>query len=312
MRGLNIVILALCCFLSMVSNSCIKERCAGCGESYDSLSSRLLITFSGNYENGFLKTRSNNKIREGIRAAIFTYSSGDNPLHYPSFPGTPVVTTSDEWGNLCLAKGEYLFVPEGIYDFYAISRNSDSLSGITVSKGFSSPLENSIDYLWSSFKESYIEVNTNIVFNFNHCSSRLIIEFIGSEFVKDAQIVSAAINPPERGGRMLLSSGEISKASCIESEMIDMSLNGLSAGIIILPLAQGVNIPVEINVIAKFDGINPELRKCKGVVPAPENGFEGGKSYLFKAKIYEQELLFHQASVLDWADEPAVNLTIAD
>lgn len=307
-NGFMVVILVV----PIIFTSCVKERCTGCGSDPQSESSGLMVSFSCNYDllAGF--TKSTGSMGEGIRASVFAFSCGDNPEYYPSFPGTPVLTVSDNFGNLSMNKGEYLFVPEGYYDFYSISENKETGLGITVASGVSSPLDNGIDYLWASFKNSYIAVNTNICFKFRHCSSRLKIDFSEGEGVKDLQIVRVALAPPLRGGRMTLSSGVINRAERVKEVFEEMTVSGLLAQFTMLPLISGVNIPIEVDLRAKFDGINSEYRKCKVVIPSPTDGFSGGSAYLFRAKVYAQGLELGEAVVLDWNNEPPLNINLTD
>ncbi len=295
-----------------IVTSCIKERCVGCGSDPQSDSTIFMVSFSCNYEYGSGLTKSTGTIGEGVRASVFAFSCGDNPERYPSFPGTPVLTISDNFGNLSLKKGEYLFVPEGYYDFYSISENSKSELDIKVASGVSSTLENGMDYLWASFKDSYIAVNTNICFKFRHCSARLKIDFTGGEGVRDLQIERVSLAPPAKGGRMILSSGTISSADRLEDVSQEMLLSGLSAQFTMLPLNSGIKIPVEVELRAKFDGINPEYRKCKVVIPSPAEGFRGGSSYNFIAKVYAHGLDLGEAVVLDWNSETPVNINLTD
>lgn len=295
-----------------IFTSCIKERCAGCGAAPQYDSAGLMVSFSYNYDyvSGF--TKSTGSMDEGIRASVFAFSSGDNPERYPSFPGTPVVAVSDNFGNLTLRKGEYLFVPEGFYDFYSISENRAGELGIKIASGVSSPLVNGTDYLWASFKNSYIAVNTNICFIFRHCSAQIKIDFTEGDGVSDLHLLRVALAPAAKGGRMILSSGIISSADRVEDVFQEMLLSGSSAQFTMLPLKSGTEIPVEVDLRAKFDGVNPEFRKCKVLIPSPAGGFRGGSSYNFKAVVYAGGLELGEAVVLDWNIESTVNINMTD
>ena len=295
-----------------VSQSCIKERCAGCGTKPLPDSSGYMISFSCNYDYLTGLTKSTTSIGKGIKAVVFAFSCGDNPGSYPPFPGTPVMTTSDEWGNLLLNKGEYLFVPKGYYDFYSISENRDNSLGVSFAGGVSSALENNVDYLWASFRNSYIAVNTNICFKFCHSAVLLNIDFTEGEDIKDLEIVRVSLLPPLRGGRMKLSDGIINDAQGVESSFEEMESVGLSAKYAMLPLRAGVNIPVEVELTAKFGGLNSEFRKCRMVIPSPLNGFRGGSAYKFKAKVYAAGLDLGEAVILDWNSEPSLNIDVTE
>lgn len=290
--------------------SCIKERCCGCDSRSAKDSSALLVSFSGDYKRGEETKGNSSTFGAGIMTSIFAFSSGENPAVYPSFPGTPIIAVSDIFGNLSSNCSKYLFVPAGVYDFYSVSANSNTLMGIEIERGLSAPLNNGVDYLWSSGTDTKVNTNTNVSLIFSHCAARIVVTFIEGEGVKDLIIKKVSINAPEEGARMVLSTGEISPAVAVDSVSIPMKINNRRAQEIILPLKSGVSIPFEVEVEASLSGKSVDCQIYKGVIPSPQGGFMAGNAYHFTARVNSTLIAFFGAVTVEWEDKSITNIEV--
>ncbi|MDP3437737.1 MAG: fimbrillin family protein, partial [Bacteroidales bacterium] len=290
--------------------SCIKERCCGCDSNPVNDTSSLLISFSSDYKRAPVTKNSSSVFPAGIMTSIFTFSSGENPAVYPSFPGTPLIAVSDVFGNLSINSSKYLFVPAGVYDFYSVSANSSSLMGIEIEKGLSGPLANGIDYLWSSGREIKVNTNTNVCLIFSHSAVKVVVTFVEGDGVRDLLLKRVSINPPEEGARMVLSTGEISPAGGVDTFSSPMKINSRSAQEIILPLKRGISIPFEVEIKATLSGKRVDSQIYRGYIPSPQNGFASGNAYHFTARVSNTSITFFGTVTVEWEDKSITNIDI--
>lgn len=292
--------------------SCIKERCCGRDSRSVKETTDLFVSFSGDYKKAENTKSSSSAFPAGIMTTIFAFSSGENPAVYPSFPGTPLTAVSDTFGNLSLNSSKYLFVPAGVYDFYSVSANSRSFMGIEIERGLSAPLINGVDYLWSSGRETKVNTNTNVCLVFSHCAVRVVVRFIEGDGVKNLLVKKVSIYAPQEGARMVLSTGEISPASGVDSVSIPMMVNNRIAEEIILPLKSGVSIPFEVEVKASLSDKSVDSQIYRGVIPSPESGFRAGNAYHFTARVSNTSITFFGAVTIEWVDKSITNIEIYD
>ncbi|MFA5849487.1 MAG: fimbrillin family protein [Bacteroidales bacterium] len=269
--------------------SCIPENCESCNKTIKD-STLLCVSFSGDYT----LTKSVSAIPAGVQTSIFAYSSGSNPKIQSSYPGTPLEAISDVNGNLSICSGNRLFVPPGTYDFYAISTNEPTISGLTIKNGVSNSLDNCVDYLWAASKERSVEQNTNVILQFAHRVATICLTITPEDLANDLAIKSMKVRLPLSGSSMNISTGIISAARVLDTAMTQMSLKENTGTCLMLPLISGTDLPVEICIDAII---------YRASIPAPAKGFEGGFRYKYIASVGLSGITFLNASLEEWKEQ---------
>lgn len=288
--------------------SCIGDRCYSCKQEKSS-NGQFKIDFSGSYA----ITKSASVFPAGVETSFFAYYSGEDPSHKKEHPGTPITAVSDNSGNFQIANNLALYLAPGYYDFYAISTNSLSLIGLAFKMGQSDTLKNGIDYLWAQKRDITICNNSNIQFNFNHVAASIIIEVTTNT---DSQANSqqlklnrVLIDVPETYQTLKLASGEIIPAKSLSALKAKMHIDSNKATYIILPLAKGVEIPVELD-ITSIPSSNQETYFCK--LPSPANGFQGGMQYKYRITVSLGKISFGNATVEHWNEKEISNIFLSE
>ncbi|MFA5850017.1 MAG: fimbrillin family protein [Bacteroidales bacterium] len=288
--------------------SCAKEKCKNCPSLPDS--SLLCVSFSGDYSLQTQTKASSTAFPSGIQTSIHAYSAGDNPTIKAAYPGTPISATSDASGNLVFNSGVNLFMPGGSYDFYSVSTNSSSVPNITFTNGLSGVLNNGVDYLWASGKNTSVTANTNVPFQFAHRATALRLNITAGDGVTGLTVKSIKIGQTQQGAVMGLSTGVISAASALSADKADMMLDSNTGTFIMLPLIAGISIPVEVYVDATIGGSAQTNKKYTATIPAPTGGFESGTIYKFAASIGASGITFLNATLEDWNEQTLVSINL--
>jgi len=270
------------------------------------------ITFSGDYS--LLKnTKSGTKqFPSGIQTSIVTYNAGDNPISKGSYPGTPIGATSEANGNLVLNGGAYLFIPNGIYDFYAVSTNTSSIPSMSFTNGISSGLLNGTDYLWASNKNLTIMANTFVPLRFLHRSSAITISIVAGEGVSNLLVKNILIAQSQEGAAMSLSSGIIPAANKLSPTMAFMNVFSNTGTFIMLPIKSGISIPFEVYADSVFGEKAVLNKRFTATIPAPDGGFESGIIYKFTASMESFGVIFLKSSLEDWDEENLMNISLTE
>jgi len=248
----------------------------------------------------------------GVQTSIFAYASGSNPQIQSSYPGTPVEASSDMYGNLSICSGGRLFVPRGLYDFYAISTNSPTISGLTIKNGVSNSLVNCVDYLWASSKDRSVENNTNVILQFVHMMTIISLTIESDNYADNIVVKSIKVRLPLPGSSMNISIGKISSAKVLDTAMTSMVLKENAGSCIMLPLVYGIDLPVEITIDATVGGVTIKDKRYKASIPAPEGGFEGGFRYKYTASAGVTQIAFHNAVLEEWDEQTLTTINLCE
>ena len=265
------------------------------GTNSGSQEEEALITFNASIE-GRNMSRSMSPMKKGIQSRLFAFQAED---------GTPAVTPFEQGlyetvslGVLSGVNGFKMYLPNDIYNFYAVSDNFSTIPPRFTS-GQSEPLFNGIDYLWwESVQQDITSSQVNIPIVFLHAASQVVIEISEGQGVKLDRIVSAMITPPEPGATMNLTTGEIKPATTY-GKADKMGINGSTVQYIMLPLS--TSVPMKFTFDALVTG-ETATRTYTADVPLPDNELKAGNSYLFSAIIDGNALSFSTVNVKDWTE----------
>ena len=302
-HSLGLPLLAL--VLVLQHTSCTPENCASCKKTIKDRT-LLCVSFSGDYT----PTKSVTAIPAGVQTSIFAYSSGSNPQTQASYPGTPMEAISDVNGNLWICSGNRLFVPPGTYDFYAISTNEPTISGLNIKNGVSNSLANGVDYLWAASKERSVEQNTNVALQFAHMVATVCLTITPDVQTNHFAVKSIKVRLPMSGSSMNISTGKISAARELNTAMTKMSLQENAGTSVILPLVSGTDLPVEICIDATVGKMVLIDKIYRGSIPAPAKGFEGGFRYKYVASVGVSGITFLNASLEEWNEQTLTTINL--
>jgi len=301
---------------AFIATSCVKERCCSCESPSGKESSMLMVSFGCEFEAIKATKSESHPLPHGIKTTIYAYSSGEDPLSRSPYPGTPVTAVSDRSGGLAITDQELLFLPYGEYDFYSVSANCSTMRGVSFTEGLSTPLNNGDDYLWAGRKEVEIKSNTQLILRFRHSQALISITISKGEQADSIGIIRALLYPPQKGGRMRLSTGEIGAAQSTEKQGVSLIRHSdperVVLNYIILPLAEGIPLMVELETDIFYWGGKVINESRVGTLPMPKGGYRAGYRYNYKASVADKELIFNAATVNEWVYEAPFNIEIRE
>ncbi|MEN6619419.1 MAG: fimbrillin family protein [Rikenellaceae bacterium] len=199
------------------------------------------ITFYGSH---YRETKSSTTLENGTRVVIYAFEPND--INNPH-SRTPMELFAAAGGVLTPATP--LFLPRGSYDFYSVSLNKSSNSGITFSGGVSGQLSNGEDYLWASSKNSSVNGNTNIILTYKHTACKVNISINEASNISNVCITSVKYTlPSETALRMNLGNGTI-QASASVSPLSTIPGTGNSRTFICLPCSAAMEVEIKLNAI---------------------------------------------------------------
>jgi len=290
--------------IAALLTSCGNLECDICDEKQ---TTGYCVTFNGSVG---IQTKSGSYFSEGIKGLVYAYGSGDNPRSSKSYPGTPIVTISDDGGNLFNETN--LFMPKGEYDFYSISENKTNVPTIQFTDGISGSLRNGIDYMWAKKSENIVQ-NTAVAFLFEHKAACISINVKEGTGVTGITLKSIKIALPDSTlSVMTLGTGEIVKSKSISSQLKEITISGLSSSAVILPLEESINLPFEIIADIKIGTEIFTSRKYTGVLKSPATGFSGGTIYKYSATVNASSISFTNAVIEDWKQIDIGNTEISE
>lgn len=256
---------------------------------------KTLITFHASIESRNM-TRSLSPMRKGITSSIYAYKSPITSLETPSAEG---VYTTATVGILTGVEGYKMYLPNGIYYFYAISNNSSVTPAKFINER-SEPLSNGIDYLWASNKlQDVTSTQVSMPILFQHSATQVVFKISAGSGIKLDKLVSATITPTNPGATMDMITGEITSSTTYSTGTVNMGVNGFTAQYIMLPLKTSAAMPLTLQVLA--DGENTP-RTYNVNVPLPDGELSGGNSYVFSAVIDGNSVSFPNVEVLNWTE----------
>ena len=270
-------------------NSGTPDNNNGSGNSKTSL-----VTFHATVESRNM-TRSLSPMQTGIASLIFAYKSPIGSLNDIAEEGLYVTSSA---GVLAGANNYRMYLPTGIYSFYAVSNNSYSTPP-QFTDGISHALVNGVDYLWANNKLQ--DINTEQVSQpiiFLHSATQVVFEISTDPSLKLDQLVSATITPSTPGATMNLSNGSITPASSYAAP-VRMGINGALAQYIMLPLSTTTPMKLVLNVLVNGE---TAARTYSVDVPVPDGELKSGNSYRFSAVIGTSSVSFSDVNIMSWTD----------
>lgn len=298
--------IGLICGMAVLLSGCAKSyityelQCGNCnngnGSSSGSNEGTALVTYFASVESRNISVRSMSPMKKGVISSIFAYKSTDG-----SSEGIPVSNGNYETsspGVLTGSNGFKMYLPNGMYNFYAVSDNFSTIPP-SFSNGKSEPLFNGIDYLWwKSTMQDITSSQVNIPIVYEHVGTQVVIDVTAGAGIQLNRLLFATITPPEPGARMDLSTGTIPPAKTY-GKMDKMGINGFTAQYIMLPLQ--TDMPMSLFLEVQADG-ESGTRTYTVDVPVPDGMLKSGNSYVFKAVIDGNSVSFPTVSIKDWTE----------
>lgn len=255
-----------------------------------------LVTFHASVESRNL-TRALSPVRKNVQAVVYAFaSSASGASGTPLAHGAYISATP---GQLQGLDGYKMYLPAGVYDFYAVSDNT-AYTPPTFAGGRSEPLRNETDYLWwRGVRQDVTSTQAGVPIVFLHCAAQVVFEVAAGAGTGTAELVLAHLYPPAPGARMDLSTGTIPPATTYAATVSKMVVSGGTAQYILLPVQAAAPLVVSFDV--RIDG-QTTPRTYQVSVPLPDGQLKAGNSYRFKAVIRGNEVVFPSVSVTNWVD----------
>jgi len=290
------VLLLTICALAMLP-SCQKER------GIESERKAMKFYASYIYE---AATKAPTVFPSGNKATIIGYMAGATVSSATPVAGTPVEATGGASG--ALSPGSALYLPKGSYDFYSVSLNNTTPSGITFTSGLSAQLSNGTDYLWA--KHASVSEGGAVTFSYSHKAVGLEINVSAGTGVSGMTVTSIKFTPtkPDATSRMNLSTGTIGSAA-VKDALTSMSLNVNRGAFIMVPLvSQSLNVEVTVNATI---GGTPLTGKVY-IATIPAQVYSGGTYYTLNLTVSATSMSFTGAQVDDWTSQTITGLTLIE
>lgn len=195
-----------------------------------------------------------------------------------------------------------MYLPNNTYNFYSVSTNSSSnqnpnfngQTGISTSS-----LSNGIDYLWWSSANNAIAATTvNIPIVYTHCGTQIVIKLYAGNGVQLNSQSAATITPSNpQGSQMNLVTGVITPSTSVSSQVVNMGVSNFVSQYTMLPLSMSGNLTATFTVTINNE---TKARVFSVNIPVPSGKLAPGKSYLYKAIVNANEIIFSSVDVIDW------------
>lgn len=256
--------------------------------------SKTLVTFHASIESRNM-TRSLSPMRKGLTSRIFAFKNPVTSLEDPSAEGIYVTSSI---GILTGVQDYKMYLPNGIYYFFAVSNNT-STTPVDFVNDRSEPLSNGVDYLWASNKAQDVTTSqVTMPILFEHVATQVVFNISAGAGLKLDKLVSATITPSQPGATMDLITGTIPFASAYDAPIV-MGVNAFTAQYIMLPLRHTQPMSLVLQILA--DG-ETTPRTYTTDVPLPDSQLVGGNSYVFSAVIDGNSVSFPDVEVLNWTE----------
>lgn len=254
-----------------------------------------LVSFNASIESRNM-TRSLSPMQKGVASLLFAFGSPIESLDDPTEQGLYVTTSV---GVMTGIQDFKMYLPDGVYTFYAVSNNSYS-TPVQFTDGVSHPLTNGTDYLWANNKlQDVASRQVNIPLIYLHAATQVVFEVSSDPSLELNKLVSATITPSKPGGRMTLLNGDITPSTEYATTPANMGINKFLAQYIMLPLETDVPMKLVLNVL-----VNGETspRTYSVDVPVPDGELVSGNSYRFSAILGENTVSFADVNIVNWTD----------
>lgn len=263
--------------------------------SGNSTGTGTLVTFHASVENRNM-TRAMSPMGKGIQNQIFAYSIGNNGVS--DAPTARGLYTTSSPGVLTGNSGYKMYLPNGNYNFYAVSSNSSAIPP-TFTNNQSEPLTNGIDYLWyGAVLQDVNSSQIDVPIVYFHEATQVVFDISAGNGIKLDKLVSATLTPSQTGGRMYLYTGDITAASTYGTA-VNMGINDFTAQYTMLPLNTTDPMTLTFEVLA--DGQSTS-RTYTAQLSLPDGRLRAGNSYLFSAVIDGNQITFPSVSIRNWRE----------
>lgn len=277
-----------------IGESGTEENQSGDGTTTEKPDQKTLVTFHASIESRNL-TRSLSPMRKDITSAVYAFKSPVTSLETPTAQGLYTTTTI---GVLTGLQDYKMYLPNGVYYFYAISDNSSATPPRFINQR-SEALENGIDYLWASNKlQDVTSTQVSMPILFEHSATQVVFKISAGDGIKLDKLVAATITPSLPGTTMDIITGKITSSTSY-TQPANMGINGFITQYIMLPLK--TDIPMSLTLQLLADSENTP-RTYNVDVPLPDGELQGGNSYVFSAVIDGNTVTFPNVEVLDWTE----------
>lgn len=254
-----------------------------------------LVNFSATVESRNM-TRALSPMQKGVANLLFAFKSPIETLDAPTEEGLYLTTSV---GIMTGIRDYKMYLPNGIYTFYAVSNNTYS-TPVQFTDGISHPLANGVDYLWANNKLQDIttrQVNVPIIYL--HSATQVVFDITSDPSLKLDKLVSATITPSKPGGTMQLVNGDITPTTSYSPTPANMGINKFLAQYIMLPLETNAPMKLVLNVLVNSE-TTPRVYSVD--VPVPDGKLVGGSSYIFSAILGENTVSFADVNIAGWTD----------
>lgn len=277
--------------LGDVNNESGKDSTAGKPNSQ--------ISFSASIES-IAQTKSISPLSSNRYAMIWAYAS-NRPMS--AGPSSRLLFKTDKPGTLTPVFNP-MYLPNGNYNFYSIATNSssnqnpnfNSESGVS-----SSALLNGVDYLWwGSPNVSIAASSVNIPIVYSHSCTQVVIKLVAGKGIVLNSQSAATITPANPSGlTMDLLNGVITPGTILQPGGVAMGVSNFVSQYTMLPLAISGNMTATFTIMINNESVS---RLYTVGIPVPSGGLKAGKSYLYKAIVNANEIIFNSVDVIDWIE----------
>lgn len=238
-----------------------------------------------------LTTKNTSPINKGVNATFFAFNANTETL---VSKGDYLSSTSGEMTGI---NNYIMYLLPDNYDFYGLSQNNAS-SFESLNNWTSSPLKNGIDYLWGTVKnKSVIGSKTPLTITFQHIMSMIYFELENGDNITINSVDSIIIPSPTEGAKLNLFNPEVIQANQFSNNKIKMITSGLNSYYYILPVktTSSLSALFYLKINGQANQIVYNLN-----IQLPANGYQSGRSYLYKLSISETEIIIKAFTVSDW------------
>lgn len=251
-------------------------------------------------------TKGSASFTTGNKATIYAVKAAAVPSITTFVKGTPLEATALAGG--ALSPVSELFVPKGLYDFYSVSLNSNTVAGLTFAAGVSAQLSNNIDYLWA--KAPNVSEGGTVIFSYNHKAVAIEIDVTAGVGVTVLNVTSIKITPskPSASSTINLATGEIGAAT-EKDALTETSLTSNKGSLIMLPL-NSTSLNIEVVVDATIGGTAVTNKKYTASIPATK--YSGGTYYKLNLSVDAKAITFSGAQLTDWTTQTISGVTLIE
>ncbi len=256
------------------------------------------VSFTAMVDEVVTKTTNTTPLQASRYVTIYTF------IYMNDYVTTKSYQTAQA-GLLSPVDGDILSIPDGSYEFYALSVGNKPVYPPTVtdfSTGFATPLSNGIDYLSAQLTNESISGNTTIPLTFSHACSQIMIKIVPEDASLTTldSITSATISAPSTTSLFLsLFTGRISQSRALSSTAETMYISGDTCHQILLPLTYTGDLTMNFSAIINGE---KEARDYSVKIPLVDDTLAAGSSYLYEIFITSSSVNFNSVNVKDWTE----------